>query len=158
MKPLSMNDESGRFLSRCNINMRKKYQIMHSCTDGGTNTLFWTDVTRFGCAGQYSACFNNDTIKFSRIFATPYDGNCVGIYRLSSNFIYKTMQCKMQFPMVCIGKVNVETSLANSNQVEVRKQKQNMTKIMQCKPSSSFYNISWINKIFFINMFSNNVG
>jgi hypothetical protein len=93
--------------------------------DTGEQTLFWTDMTRQGCAGQYSACFTNAS-KYnghvsSKIHATQFDGNCVAIYRNrdSTRLIYKTMQCKERLPMVCIGEVQVE-DLLSTNILEVR--------------------------------------
>jgi hypothetical protein len=88
--------------------------------DGGEEALFWTDMTRQGCAGQYSACVPNASSfaldKSFRIHATPFDGNCVAIYVNggSLDLIYKTMQCKERLPIVCIGKIlNVEPMSRN---------------------------------------------
>jgi hypothetical protein len=88
--------------------------------DEGHDTLFWSDMTRQGCAGQYSACFSkaskySDHVS-SRIHATQFDGNCVAIYvnRDSTKLIYKTMQCKERLPMVCIGEVQVEDQMSKT--------------------------------------------
>jgi hypothetical protein len=83
--------------------------------DRGEDELFWTDLTRQGCAGQFSACMSNGSseYKVSRIHSTPFDGNCVAINGNEfTTFIYKTMQCKERLPIVCIGEVLLEKSMA----------------------------------------------
>jgi hypothetical protein len=85
--------------------------------------MFWTDLTRLGCAGQFSACFNNVTTAFNRIVSTPYDGNCVGIFSTVNHGYYKTIQCKTKLPMACVGEVNIETLFTNNIGVEVNKKK-----------------------------------
>jgi hypothetical protein len=74
--------------------------------DRGTDTLFWTDMTRQGCAGHYSACFT-DGFNFDKIHATPFDGNCVAVYG-AGRLLYKTMQCKKRLLMGCVGQLKAE--------------------------------------------------
>jgi hypothetical protein len=87
--------------------------------DYGDEALFWTDMTRQGCAGQYSKCGSNETAfdyKAFRIHATPFDGNCVAIYvsKGTQDFLFKTMQCKERLPVVCVGRVLTEESMATN--------------------------------------------
>jgi hypothetical protein len=77
--------------------------------DFGQEKTFWTDMTRQGCAGQYSSCFANASDSF-KIYASPFDGNCVA-YRGSSGqlfYDFKTMQCKTRLKMACFGFIRVE--------------------------------------------------
>jgi hypothetical protein len=115
MKPLSMNQETEIFFNACiykfHIFIQSGRISLKMLADRGDENLFWTDMTRQGCAGQYSACFSNATIV-NRIHSTPFDGNCVAYYnnkKLGAQ-VFKTMQCKTRLSMVCIGYARVETS------------------------------------------------
>jgi hypothetical protein len=121
MTPLTRNHHSTPFLLRC-LFFFYLSKITKSIfyLDKGPDTVFWTDMTRHGCAGQFSSCFSNNMDDLERIYSTPYDGNCVGMTRLSSHVAYlKTTQCKRSLPMVCTGNVNVESSKMNSVKVRL---------------------------------------
>jgi hypothetical protein len=114
--------------------------------DKGAEKIFWTDITRHGCANQYSACFSNST-KSSRIHATQFDGNCVAIYaeKKSKHLLYKTMQCKKQLPIVCVGSVPVENSLkdaVSTQKVEINNKiaQSDLEQSKSCSPNARYFN------------------
>jgi hypothetical protein len=128
--------------------------------DEGEETLFWTDITRQGCAGHYSKCGSNTSAyefveKSFRIHATPFDGNCVALYvmRGTEYFIYKTMKCKERLPMVCIGEVLVEGSLAMNIQQMPRNDETEFgfidrDKYFECAPDVILWNLRFFCIVF----------
>jgi len=70
--------------------------------------VFWTGITRIGCAGQFSTCFHDKQKPTDgTIAATQTDGGCV-VVMLGDSFKdlrteYKSRPCDSFYNLACVG-------------------------------------------------------
>jgi hypothetical protein len=78
--------------------------------------VFWTGVTKSGCAGQFTDCFleaGDINIGYKKIIL-PSDsgGSCVGVTNYGNSIIAKTVPCETTLFLACYGNnLRTDTSL-----------------------------------------------
>jgi hypothetical protein len=80
--------------------------------------VFWTGVTKTGCAGQFTDCFDKAySIGFEgiqKILTSEFGGACVGVTLSNGNFIAQSMSCEKKNFLSCVSRTlrsNVSTKV-----------------------------------------------
>jgi len=65
--------------------------------------VYWTGMTKSGCVGQYSNCFEEDTDKWVdyEIINNKLGGACVGATVYAKSFIAKALPCDYKLFLGC---------------------------------------------------------
>jgi len=76
--------------------------------------VFWTGITRKGCAGQFTSCADREDKTFNRltVISTLTDGGCAVVAStLGSDQIFKSMPCDSLYNVACIANKGLPFSL-----------------------------------------------
>jgi hypothetical protein len=81
-------------------------KLVSISVDEEVNTkVYWSGVTKSGCAGQFTNCFRQDIgVKISyEILASENGGACVGVTSSDKKLIAKALPCETKLFLACQG-------------------------------------------------------
>jgi len=122
--------------------------MMDILLDNTMENVFWTGITRIGCAGQFSTCFHDKEKPTGRgIVASQTDGGCVVVmigYRLDRyGTSYKSKPCDSLYNLACIGDLTyslpeVKVNWAKGKLLKEGKNPAAFSKIVNCENDLHF--------------------